>query len=97
MEKIILVPHEKYQRLLENKFRDEGVSRPSAIKKKKKHHTMDTLDISDEFQTDTKEIIRKGNERLGPPGIRMKTKHTKINRIVQPVDDVKPPGWIVYK
>jgi hypothetical protein len=50
---------------------------------------LDTLDISDEVQTDTKEIIGKGHERLGPPGIRMKTKHTKINRNVQPVDDVK--------
>ena len=49
---------------------------------------MDTLDISDEVQTDTKEIMGKGPERLGPPGIRMKTKHTKINRNVQPVDDV---------
>ena len=95
MEKIILVTHNKYQRLLE--IMDEGVSRPSAIIKKKKHHTMDTLDISDEVQTDTKEIMGKGHERLGPPGIRMKTKHTKINRNVQPVDDVKPPGWIVYK
>jgi hypothetical protein len=49
---------------------------------------LDTLDISDEVQTDTKEIMGKGHERLGPPGIRMKTKHTKINRNVQPVDDV---------
>jgi hypothetical protein len=33
---------------------DEAVSRPSAIIKKKKYHIMDTLDISDEVQTDTK-------------------------------------------
>ena len=85
---MILVPYEKYQRLPEKEIMDEGVSRPSAIIKKKKHHTMDTLNISDEVQTDTKEIVGKGHERLGPPGIRMKTKHTKINRSVQPVDDV---------
>ena len=39
MEKMILVPYEKYQRLLEKEIMDEGVSRPSAIIKKKKHHT----------------------------------------------------------
>jgi hypothetical protein len=76
---------------------DEGVSRPSAIIKKKKHHTMDTLDFSDEVQTDTKEIIGKGHERLGPPGIRRKPKYTTISRNVQPVDDAKPSGWIAYK
>jgi hypothetical protein len=39
---MILVPYEKYQRLLEKEIMDEGVSRPSAIIKKKKHHTMHT-------------------------------------------------------
>jgi hypothetical protein len=58
---------------------------------------MDTLDFSDEVQTDTKEIIGKGHERLGPPGIRRKPKYTTISRNVQPVDDAKPPGWIAYK
>ena len=56
---MIPVPYEKYQRLLEKEIMDEGVSRPSAIIKKKKHHTMDTLNISDEVQTDNKEIIGK--------------------------------------
>jgi hypothetical protein len=61
METMILVPYEKYQRLPEKEIMDEGVSRPSAIIKKKKHHTMDTLNISDEVQTDTKEIVAIGS------------------------------------
>jgi hypothetical protein len=34
MEKMILVPYENYQRLLEKEIMDEGVSKPPAIIKK---------------------------------------------------------------
>jgi hypothetical protein len=34
MKKMILVPYEKYQRLLEKEIMDEGVSKPPAIIKK---------------------------------------------------------------
>ena len=72
MDKMILVPYDKYERLLKNVVTNQETKKKSATQTTENTHP----------------IIGRGPTRLGPPGIRMKKKHKDqqiVDQIEKPI------------